>query len=233
MGENDGGEWRNNNVQKNESDVDNNKNPTRLMRSKERVEVTKKSAEEANVILNSSNATVKEKSQGGKENTNQMKEESTAKNLLGYTAMTLPCIDFPAMRKRNQAAADSDSINIPPLHVTVTLMADKDPRRRCFHCVFTNSKGTNGSLGIITPELLASLFAKPLRRRKKHHSSHSHQRKRSRGGARQSVSNEKHHVQTISNEQPERAPSPLLMPPPGPLGEEETKEEEMKVAKIK
>merc|ERR1712014_401125 len=117
-----------------------------------------------------------------------MKEESTANNLLGYTAMTLPCIDFPAMRKRNQAAAESNSINIPPLHVTVTLMADDDPRRRCFHCVFTNSKGTNGSLGIITPELLASLCATPLRnsrRKKNHYSSHgasAHQRKRARGG---------------------------------------------------
>lgn len=233
--EKDGEEGRNTDLRKDESDVGYNKDSTRLI-SKERVDDANKPVEGTNFISsigNSSNTTVKEESQGWKESTNQMKEESTANNLLGYTAMTLPCIDFPAMRKRNQAAADSDSINIPPLHVTVTLMADNDPRRRCFHCVFTNSKGTNGSLGIITPELLASLFAKPLRRRKKHHSSHSHQRKRSRGGARQSVSNEKHHVQTISNEQPERAPSPLLMPPPGPLGEEENKEEENKVTNTK
>merc|ERR1712238_360128 len=107
-----------------------------------------------------------------KEETEKMeKEECEAmpEHLLDYTAMTLPCIDFPAMVKRNQAAADSDSASIPPLHLTVTLMTDKDPKKRCFHCVFTNSKGTNGSLGIITPELLASLFATPLRssRRKK------------------------------------------------------------------
>merc|ERR1712014_80369 len=115
-------------------------------------------------------------------------EELMSKRLLNYTAMTLPCIDFPAMKKRNQAAIESNSVVIPPLHVTVTLMSDKDPRRRCFHCVFTNSKGTNGSLGIITPELLASLFATPLRnsrRKKNHYSSHgasAHQRKRARGG---------------------------------------------------
>jgi len=140
-------------------------------------------------------------------------------NMMDYTAMTLPCIDFPAMRKRNHhATADSDSVAIPPLHVTVTLMSDKDPRRRCFHCVFTNSKGTNGCLGIITPELLASLF-KPSRRRKKHLLSshhHGHQsRKRARGS---SSSNEKqqqqHSVKQISNAQPEKPPSPLLMPPP-------------------
>merc|ERR1711897_31438 len=91
--------------------------------------------------------------------------------------------------KRNQAAREANKPIIPPLHVTVTLMSDKDPRRRCFHCVFTNSKGTNGSLGIITPELLASLFSTPLRssrRKKNHFSSHiggaGNPRKRARGG---------------------------------------------------
>merc|ERR1712238_368915 len=146
-----------------------------------------------------------------KEETEKMeKEECEAmpEHLLDYTAMTLPCIDFPAMVKRNQAAADSDSASIPPLHLTVTLMTDKDPKKRCFHCVFTNSKGTNGSLGIITPELLASLFSTPYRRRKRHHSSRGHQRKRARG------SNERHCVKQISNELPETPPSPLLMPPP-------------------
>jgi PAS domain-containing protein len=91
--------------------------------------------------------------------------------LMNYAAITLPCIDFPAMRKRNERMSDSVSI-IDPLTVTVTLMADKDPRRRCFHCVFTNCQGTNGALGSITPELLASLFSMPLRRRKKHLPSH-------------------------------------------------------------
>jgi len=134
--------------------------------------------------------------------------EAMPEHLLDYTAMTLPCIDFPAMIKRNQAAADSDTDAIPPLHLTVTLMADKDPKKRCFHCVFTNSKGTNGSLGIITPELLASLFSTPYRRRKRHHSTHGRQRKRARG------SNERHSVKERSNKQPETPPSPLLMPPP-------------------
>jgi len=159
------------------------------------------------------------------------KDEIMPKSLLNYTAMTLPCIDFPAMVKRNQAATKSNSVLIPALHVTITLMKDKDPSRRCFHCVFTNSKGTNGSLGIITPELFASLFATPLRtgRRKKHYSSHgasSHQRKRSRGGTK--PDEEKHCVQQIisTNEQFERPPSPLLMPPPGPPLEENSKQEE-------
>ena len=40
-------------------------------------------------------------------------------------------------------------------------MSDDDPRKRCFHCVFSNCTGTNGTLGILTPDLLASLFATP------------------------------------------------------------------------
>jgi PAS domain S-box-containing protein len=44
------------------------------------------------------------------------------KRLLNYTAMTLPCIDFPAMIKRNQAATESNFVRIPPLHVTVSII---------------------------------------------------------------------------------------------------------------
>ena len=50
----------------------------------------------------------------------QENDESLSKRLLNYTAMTLPCVDFPAMKKRNQAAAESNSVIIPPLHVTVS-----------------------------------------------------------------------------------------------------------------
>ena len=56
-------------------------------------------------------------------------------------------------------------------------MADKDPRKRCFHCVFTNCPGTNGALGSITPELLASLFTSseiPNKKKKKSKSHHGH-----------------------------------------------------------
>jgi len=168
-------------------------------------------------------------------------EESISKRLLNYTAMTLPCVDFPAMKKRKQSSIESNSVIIPPLHVTVTLMSDKDPKRRCFHCVFTNSKGTDGALGIITPELLASLFATPLRnsRRKKNHFSSqgavTHQRKRARGATTrvgQSVltsmtknGEQKHCVKNMVStiEDQERPPSPLLMPPPGPPTESNSK----------
>jgi hypothetical protein len=52
-------------------------------------------------------------------------------------------------------------------------MADKDPRKRCFHCVFTNCPGTKGALGSITPELLSSLFTTPEANSKKGKTHHN------------------------------------------------------------
>jgi hypothetical protein len=57
-------------------------------------------------------------------------------------------------------------------------MPNKDPSRRCFHCVFTNCRGTGGALGSISSELLASLFSTPLRRWKKHLPPQQHQHNR-------------------------------------------------------
>jgi hypothetical protein len=92
-----------------------------------------------------------------------------------YAAMTLPCIDFPTMKKRQSSEPTKHT---DPLFVTVTLMADEDPKKRCFHCVFTDCPGTNGALGSITPELLALLFTKPEPKRKKSKSNRKHQRAR-------------------------------------------------------
>lgn len=104
---------------------------------------------------------------------------STESRKWDYAAMTLPCIDFPSSREQ---AAGKGLVN--PLYITVstlrnftsalkscclmmlsflvqvTLMGDEDPRKRLFHCVFTDCPGTNGSLGSITPELLAMLFTR-------------------------------------------------------------------------
>jgi hypothetical protein len=92
-----------------------------------------------------------------------------------YAAITLPCIDFPTMKKRQ---ASEPTKHTDPLFVTVTLMADEDPKKRCFHCVFTDCPGTNGALGSITPELLAVLFTTPEPKRKKSKSSRKHKRAR-------------------------------------------------------
>lgn len=73
-----------------------------------------------------------------------------------YAGMTLPCIDFPSSKER--PAIGKGLVN--PLYITVTLMADEDPRKRLFHCVFTDCPGTNGTLGSITPELLSMLFTR-------------------------------------------------------------------------
>ena len=81
--------------------------------------------------------------------------DTTESKKWDYAAMTLPCIDFPSSKEQ---AAGKGLVN--PLFVTVTLMADEDPRKRLFHCVFTDCPGTNGSLGSVTPELLAMLFTR-------------------------------------------------------------------------
>jgi hypothetical protein len=124
----------------------------------------KDSVEKPAALLSTENATANPKETDG----NEINEaQGMPSRLMDYTAITLPCINFPAMKKRNEGFSEADSV-IGPLTVTVTLMADKDPRRRCFHCVFTNCRGTNGALGTLTPELLASLFSIPPRRHRKH-----------------------------------------------------------------
>ena len=72
-----------------------------------------------------------------------------------YTAITLPCTQFHP-RDINMKG-DVKSLE-KLLYMTVTLMTDKDPKKRCFHCVFTDLPGTNGALGSVTPELLSFLF---------------------------------------------------------------------------
>jgi PAS domain-containing protein len=70
-----------------------------------------------------------------------------------YTAITLPCTAF---HPDKVDTADENK----PLYITVTLMTDDDPRKRCFHCVFSDFPGTNGFLGTVTPELLSKLFTR-------------------------------------------------------------------------
>lgn len=73
-----------------------------------------------------------------------------------YTAITLPCATFHPLELSMKGEATSLE---KLLYMTVTLMADKDPKKRCFHCVFTDLPGTNGALGSVTPELLSFLFS--------------------------------------------------------------------------
>ena len=75
---------------------------------------------------------------------------------IDYTAITLPCAAF---RPRCMSDVKGKTEEIEKLlYMTVTLMTDNDPKKRCFHCVFTDSPGTNGALGSVTPELLSKLF---------------------------------------------------------------------------
>mmetsp|Transcript_55 Transcript_55/g.84 ORF Transcript_55/g.84 Transcript_55/m.84 type:complete len:424 (+) Transcript_55:3-1274(+) len=80
-----------------------------------------------------------------------------------YPTLSLPCIDFPGFyRERHSVGSDGDSSSqppkSPPLYMTVTLMHDEDPRKRCFHGILTDCPGTEGNIGSITPDLLSLLF---------------------------------------------------------------------------
>jgi PAS domain-containing protein len=76
-----------------------------------------------------------------------------------YSAVTLPCIAFPPKGERKGFA----STHHPnPLYMTVTLMRDPDPGKRCFHCSLTDCPGTNGQLGFVTPALLEMLFSETI-----------------------------------------------------------------------
>ncbi|GKY92835.1 hypothetical protein MPSEU_000253100 [Mayamaea pseudoterrestris] len=63
-----------------------------------------------------------------------------------YLATTLPCIKFHACDQRQ-------------LYITVTFMSDVDPRKRCFHCVLTDSPPTTESPGPVTESLLLMLLS--------------------------------------------------------------------------
>jgi len=67
-----------------------------------------------------------------------------------YEYITVPCVPFPGLTE----------FKAEHLYMTVTVMMDDDPRKRCFHCAFTDNPGKNGNVGSITPELLSFLFAK-------------------------------------------------------------------------
>ncbi len=75
---------------------------------------------------------------------------------IDYTAITLPCAAFRPRSVSNVKGKTEELEKL--LYMTATLMTDKDPKKRCFHCVFTDSPGTNGALGSVTPELLSILF---------------------------------------------------------------------------
>lgn len=87
----------------------------------------------------------------------ETKEESSQSSLSSgggkwnYTAITLPCTSF----RRSNSESD-----VKPLYITVTLMSDEDPRKRCFHCAFTDFPGSNGTMGVVTQDALSLMFTK-------------------------------------------------------------------------
>jgi len=103
-------------------------------------------------LENKTTAEVKESRSSSSTATTSESESSESIKRWNYAAMTLPCVSFPS---RTHAG----KIHHPnPLYMTMTLMTDENPRKRCFHCILTDNPGTNGAIGFVTPELLAMLF---------------------------------------------------------------------------
>lgn len=75
-----------------------------------------------------------------------------------YTAITLPCAPF---RPRMTNGSKGGKVVLESLlYMTVTLMKDKDPKKRCFHCLFTDCNMSSGTLGSVSPDLLATFFTR-------------------------------------------------------------------------
>merc|ERR1712071_338918 len=65
----------------------------------------------------------------------------------------------------------SKDMDVPiPLYMTVTLMFDEDPRKRCLHCIFTDNPGTKNSIGAVSADLLALVLSKQCYRKKSENS---------------------------------------------------------------
>eukprot|EP00934_Nitzschia_sp_Nitz4_P002201 Nitzschia sp. Nitz4//scaffold27_size158506//9782//12303//NITZ4_002577-RA/size158506-snap-gene-0.192-mRNA-1//1//CDS//3329545419//2201//frame0 len=77
-----------------------------------------------------------------------------------YTSITLPCVEFPLKRKQHTYQSPY------PLFVTITLLDDIDAQKRCMHCVFSNHRGTNGKVGVLTSDLLQGIFSYHARKEK-------------------------------------------------------------------
>lgn len=68
--------------------------------------------------------------------------------------ITLPAVKFP---KRMTPSKN-------PLFITLTFMIDKDPSKCCIHCAVTDTiAGTDGKVGLVTSELLNTMYSPKIR----------------------------------------------------------------------
>jgi len=110
----------------------------------------------AGALSSSTDETVKEDEEAAGEGTKEVERKVTP--LRDYTTITLPCVDFRTICRNFVTPDRVYSSSSRQLYMTVTLMSDTDISKRCFHCAFTDCKGTKGNIGSVTPELLSALF---------------------------------------------------------------------------
>lgn len=73
-----------------------------------------------------------------------------------FTSVTLPCKAFA--RHPKVVHYGDQEFSVQQLYMTLTLMTDVDPKKRCFHCVFTDCLGSSGAMGRVTPQFLSLMF---------------------------------------------------------------------------
>jgi len=81
----------------------------------------------------------------------------SSKNDAPYKTVTLPCIPFPKGMKLKSSKNGKDVLC--PLFMTVTFMADDNPRNRCIHCILTED-GPGTESKTIIPKVLKKMFTK-------------------------------------------------------------------------
>lgn len=81
-------------------------------------------------------------------------EDKAANSQVHFETATLPCVPFPQeLRTKNKNVGEKNN-----LFMNVTFMYDENPSKRCIHCALTDTAGTGGKIGTITPQLLSMLF---------------------------------------------------------------------------
>lgn len=88
-----------------------------------------------------------------------------------HASVTLPCVIFPAYERLSSSInnkSEDGACSIPfyselskQLFMTVTLLTNESPDKKCFHCALTDcAPKETGSMGHITPQLLRNMFSR-------------------------------------------------------------------------
>merc|ERR1712238_360500 len=80
-----------------------------------------------------------------------------------HETITLPCIPFV-----NRCTSEANQPHSIPLNMTVKVIPDEDPKKKCLHCTLTDISGANDKNVFVSAEMLALCFpVTPLKENRK------------------------------------------------------------------